>query len=183
MKNCRLGRDCRDHTQIAFPSKLVALHGMVQWEASHHPHQVARQLLELNLIETAWACIKGELKDSRTNMEEFEEDLKLWILRMEDSQYHRDLVVSMPKRLQEVVQRNRGSTHFNWKLLYINKIWTFYHYFNLFCPAWRTLFPGPVRFYFADCINIYNRQRLTNDWMNIYRWFGNWPRCSLLGQL
>ena len=85
---------------------------------------MARQLLELNLIETAWAWIKGELKDSRTNMEEFEEDLKLWILRMEDSQYHKDLVVSMPKRLQEVVQRNRGSTHFQLETISI----TFAHF-------------------------------------------------------
>ena len=44
--------------------------------------------------------------------EEFEEDFRLKTLRMEDPQYLRDLGVSKPKRLQEGVQRNRSTTHY-----------------------------------------------------------------------
>ena len=54
--------------------------------------------------------MKNQLKDCHpSNIEELKQDIiKLWVNRMEDCQYLRDLVTSMPRRLQEVIDRVGG---------------------------------------------------------------------------
>jgi hypothetical protein len=51
--------------------------------------------------------MKVQLKStSPTNLEQLKEEiLKLWVIRMEDSAYLKNLVESMPRRLQEVIER------------------------------------------------------------------------------
>jgi hypothetical protein len=58
--------------------------------------------------------MKGQLKStSPTNLEQLKaEILKLWVIRMEDSTYLKNLVESMPRRLQEVIEQGGNITHY-----------------------------------------------------------------------
>jgi hypothetical protein len=58
--------------------------------------------------------MKVQLKStSPTNLEQLKEEiLKLWVIRMEDSTYLKNLVESMPRRLQEVKERGGNITHY-----------------------------------------------------------------------
>ena len=48
-----------------------------------------------------------------TNISELKGELfRLWTTRMSDSDYLRNLVNSMPRRLQEVIDRGGASTHY-----------------------------------------------------------------------
>ena len=48
-----------------------------------------------------------------TNLEELKQEiLKLWCLKMNDCKYLRQLVESMPRRLEEVIQREGGMTKY-----------------------------------------------------------------------
>ena len=48
-----------------------------------------------------------------TNIEELKgEIVRLWTTRMSDSDYLRNLVDSVPHRLQEVIDRGGASTHY-----------------------------------------------------------------------
>ncbi len=69
---------------------------------------------DFNPIENVWAWIKVQLKStSPTNLEQLKEEiLKLWVIRMEDSAYLKNLVESMPRRLQEVIERGGNITHY-----------------------------------------------------------------------
>jgi hypothetical protein len=50
---------------------------------------------------------------SPTNLEQLKEEiLKLWVIRMQDSAYLKNLVESMPRRLQEVIERGGNITHY-----------------------------------------------------------------------
>jgi hypothetical protein len=57
---------------------------------------------DLYPIENVWAWMKVQLK---------EEILKLWVDRMENSAYLKNLVEFMPRRLQEVIERGGNITH------------------------------------------------------------------------
>jgi transposase len=69
---------------------------------------------DLNPIENAWAWMKMQLKETHpTNLEELKVEIKkLWVLRMDDSQYLKKLVESMPDRIQEVIARDGNATHY-----------------------------------------------------------------------
>ncbi len=71
-------------------------------------------LADLNPIKNVWAWIKVQLKNSSpTNLEQLKEEiLKLWVIRMEDSAYLKNLVEPIPWRLQEVVEQGGNITHY-----------------------------------------------------------------------
>jgi hypothetical protein len=58
--------------------------------------------------------MKVQLKSTYpTNLEQLKEEiLKLWVIRMEDSAYLKNLVESMPRRLQEVIEWGGNITHY-----------------------------------------------------------------------
>jgi hypothetical protein len=62
---------------------------------------------DLNPIKNVWAWIKVQLKNSSpTNLEQLKEEiLKLWVIRMEDFAYLKNLVEAIPWRLQEVIEQ------------------------------------------------------------------------------
>ena len=58
--------------------------------------------------------MKQQLKNVHaTNLEELKEEItKLWVLRMDNCDYLKKLVESMPQRLQEVTDRDGNVTHY-----------------------------------------------------------------------
>jgi hypothetical protein len=50
--------------------------------------------------------------DEAKNMDEWKREIELWTLRMRDSDYLWKLVVSMPKRLAEVIEKDGWTTHY-----------------------------------------------------------------------
>jgi hypothetical protein len=58
--------------------------------------------------------MKMQLKETHpTNLEELKVEIKkLWVLRMNDSQYLNKLMESMPDRIQEVIARDIKATHY-----------------------------------------------------------------------
>jgi transposase len=56
----------------------------------------------LNPIENVWAWMKNQLADSNCkNMDEWKREItRLWVTKMDDCQYLKNLVESMPRRLQ-----------------------------------------------------------------------------------
>ena len=63
---------------------------------------------DLNPIENVWKGMKDQLKQftTVTNIEDWKREItQLWVTKMSDSQYLRNLVESMPSRLQEVIDR------------------------------------------------------------------------------
>ena len=69
---------------------------------------------DLNPIENAWSWMKLQLKDVVcTNMEDWKREIvKLWVTRMSDNSYLQNLVESMPRRLQKVIERDRATTKY-----------------------------------------------------------------------
>jgi hypothetical protein len=67
---------------------------------------------DLNPIENVWAWMKVQLKDtSPTNLEQLKDEiLKLWVIRMEDSAYLKNLMEYMPQRLQEEIEQGGNIT-------------------------------------------------------------------------
>ena len=67
---------------------------------------------DLNPIENCWAWMKSQLKDCQaTSIPQLEEEImRLWLFRMSDSEYLRNLVMSMPRRLQAVLE-NGGNAN------------------------------------------------------------------------
>ncbi len=67
---------------------------------------------ELNPIENVRAWMKFKLKEtSCSNMEGWKREIfKLWVTRMSDSDYLKKLVVSMPRRLAEVIEKEGATT-------------------------------------------------------------------------
>ena len=52
-------------------------------------------------------------EDVCTNMEDWKREIvKLWVTRMSDNSYLQNLVESMPRRLQEVIERVRDTTKY-----------------------------------------------------------------------
>ena len=60
------------------------------------------------------AWMKTQLKDTQVNsMAELQATItRLWVLRMSDSDYMRSLVESMPRRLQEVIEKAGNATKY-----------------------------------------------------------------------
>jgi hypothetical protein len=58
--------------------------------------------------------VKAQLsKTHTTNLEQLKEDiLKLWLRRIDNSSYLKELVESIPQQLQEVIDRGRNVTHY-----------------------------------------------------------------------
>ena len=58
--------------------------------------------------------MKTQLKDTQVNsMAELQAAItRLWVLKMSDSDYLRSLVESMPRRLQEVIQKDGNTTKY-----------------------------------------------------------------------
>jgi hypothetical protein len=64
--------------------------------------------VDLNPIENIWSWMKGQLyqNTTATNMEDWKEEIKkLWAIKVADSDYLKKLVESMPRRLQDVIER------------------------------------------------------------------------------
>lgn len=58
--------------------------------------------------------MKGQLSETHcTNMDEWKRAIvTLWTTRMDNSDYLRGLVTSMPRRLQEVIRREGAATKY-----------------------------------------------------------------------
>ena len=66
---------------------------------------------DLNPIENVWSWMKSQLYEETncTNMEQWKQAImRLWTVRMADSDYLRGLVESMPRRMQEVIKREEN---------------------------------------------------------------------------
>ena len=71
---------------------------------------------DLNPIENAWDWMKDRLAENTpraSSVEELKRQVaELWTLRMGNSAYLRNLVESMPRRLQDVIERDGGMTKY-----------------------------------------------------------------------
>ena len=69
---------------------------------------------DLNPIENCWAWMKSQLKDCQaTSIPQLKEEImRLWVYRMSDSEYLRNLVMSMPRRLQAVMENGGNATKY-----------------------------------------------------------------------
>ena len=69
---------------------------------------------DLNPIENAWSWVKMRLKESSaTNIEEWKQDItRLWVTKMSENDYLQSLVTSMPRRMQEVLEKEGSMTHY-----------------------------------------------------------------------
>ncbi len=69
---------------------------------------------DINPIKNAWSWMKVQLRESKaTNLQELQQDVtRLWVLKMDDCQYLRNLVESMPRRLEDVFRREGNPTKY-----------------------------------------------------------------------
>ena len=69
---------------------------------------------DLNPIENCWAWMKDQLENSKTtSLPELELEIKrLWTLKMDNCDYLRSLVESMPRRLQAVLDNDGNATKY-----------------------------------------------------------------------
>ena len=69
---------------------------------------------DLNPIENYWTWMKVQLKEENcTSIPKLEQSIKrLWTERMSDSAYLKSLVESMPRRLEDVIERDGGMTKY-----------------------------------------------------------------------
>jgi hypothetical protein len=69
---------------------------------------------DLNPIETVWSRMKKNLVDHKcTNMEQWRDAIKMvWLEKTEQCDFLQKLVTSMPKRMQEVIDRDGGMTKY-----------------------------------------------------------------------
>ena len=67
-----------------------------------------------NPIEDCWAWIKGQLENcTATSIPQLKvEIMQLWTLKMDDCQYLRNLIESMPRRLQVVLESSGNATKY-----------------------------------------------------------------------
>ncbi len=58
--------------------------------------------------------VKAQLRETHpTNLEQLKEDiLRLWLRRIDNSSYLKELVESIPQQLQEVIDRGGNVTHY-----------------------------------------------------------------------
>jgi hypothetical protein len=69
---------------------------------------------DLNPIENVWSWMKMQLRSSKAkNLKELQREVtELWVLKLDNSQYLRNLVKSMPRRLQDVIDREGNPTKY-----------------------------------------------------------------------
>ena len=69
---------------------------------------------DLNPIENVWAWMKSQLRDSKaTSLPQLQREItELWVLRMDNIQYLKNLVESMPRRLQAIIDGNGNLTKY-----------------------------------------------------------------------
>ena len=69
---------------------------------------------DLNPIENCWAWMKSQLKDCQaTSIPQLEEEImRLWVFKMSDSEYLRNLVMSMLRRLQAMLEKGGNATKY-----------------------------------------------------------------------
>jgi hypothetical protein len=69
---------------------------------------------DLNPIENVWAWMKQKLTNSTaTNLTDWKQAItELWVTRMDDIDYLKTLVESMPRRLQDVIDREGATTKY-----------------------------------------------------------------------
>ncbi len=69
---------------------------------------------DLNPIENVWAWMKTQLQDSKaTNLKELQREItELWCIKMEDCQYLKNQVESMPRRLEAVITNQGNPTKY-----------------------------------------------------------------------
>jgi hypothetical protein len=69
---------------------------------------------DLNPIENVWSWMKMQLRSSKAkNLKELQREVtELWVLKLDYSQYLRNLVKSMPRRLQDVIDREGNPTKY-----------------------------------------------------------------------
>ena len=68
-----------------------------------------------NPIENVWSWMKKQLSENSTatNLVDWKIEVnELWVLRMSNSQYLRNLVESMPRRLEDVISREENPTKY-----------------------------------------------------------------------
>jgi hypothetical protein len=70
--------------------------------------------LDLNPIENVWSWMKDQLQGSTSrNMVEWRAEItRLWTEKMENSEYLKKLVERMPRRIQEVINREENATKY-----------------------------------------------------------------------
>ena len=71
-----------------------------------------RAAIELWKAKIPLKAIREQLQIGERSLRRKQEIIKLWVTRMEDCQYLRDLVTSLPRRLQEVIDRGGDITHY-----------------------------------------------------------------------
>ncbi len=76
--------------------------------------QVAGNSPDLNLHQNVWNWMKNKLQDSEaTSLPQLQQEKKfLWTLQMDDIQYLKNLVESMPRRLESVILNEGNSTKY-----------------------------------------------------------------------
>ena len=98
------------------PTKDVKRAAVELWKASVPLKQIRwpGNSPDLNPIENVWSWMKRQLKEAPcTNLEQLKREiLELWCQKMEDCEYLRNLVESMPRRLEEVIQREGAMTKY-----------------------------------------------------------------------
>ena len=69
---------------------------------------------DLNPIENVWNWMKQKLQDSKpTSLPQLQQEIKeLWTLQMDNIQYLKNLMESMPIRLEAVIQNEGNSTKY-----------------------------------------------------------------------
>ncbi len=69
---------------------------------------------DLNPIENVWNWMKNKLQDSKaTSLPQLQQEIKfLWTLQMDYIQYLKNLVESMPRRLEAVILNEGNSTKY-----------------------------------------------------------------------
>ena len=69
---------------------------------------------DLNPIENVWNWMKRKLQDSKaTSLPQLQQEIKeLWTLQMDNIQYLKNLMESMPMRLEAVIQNEGNSTKY-----------------------------------------------------------------------
>ncbi len=103
---------CPSTTQLTF-CKIVT-----KWfEERPHIQLIAwpGNFPHLNPIKYVWSWMKGQLYQNTTvtNMEDWKGEIKkLWAIKMADSGYLKKLLESMPRRLQDVIERGGACTKY-----------------------------------------------------------------------
>ena len=72
-----------------------------------------RAAIELWRAKVPLKNIRSQLNVASTNMEDWKREIvKLWVMKMSDDRYLQSLVESMPRRLQEVIEREGDTTKY-----------------------------------------------------------------------